>query len=140
MFELIYCSAAKDGLTSTDISDILKIARDFNKKNNITGCLLYHNNEFIQILEGDKKIVQELYSKIVKDIRNFNVDLIAEGEKTEKSFENWSMAYKEFNKNDLHNLNETIFKSNIIAFSELIDKPTYAVKLFWYMAKQLLTE
>ena len=140
MFELIYCSAAKDGLTSTDISDILKIARDFNKKNNITGCLLYHNNEFIQILEGDKKIVQELYSKIVKDIRNFNVNLIAEGEKTEKSFENWSMAYMEFNKNDLHNLNETIFKSNIIAFSELIDKPTDAVKLFWYMAKQLLTE
>lgn len=50
------------------------------------------------------------------------------------------MAYKEFNNNDLNNLNETIFKSNIITFSEMIEKPSYAVKLFWYMAKQLLSE
>lgn len=84
MFELKNCSEAKNGLTSTDISDILKVARDFNKKNNITGCLLYHNNEFIQIMEGEKKIVQVLYSKIVKDSRHFNVNLIAEGEKKKK--------------------------------------------------------
>ena len=48
LYELIYSSVATHTISSEDIAEILRTARDFNTKNNITGCLLYHNNEFIQ--------------------------------------------------------------------------------------------
>jgi hypothetical protein len=34
---------------------MLKTSRKFNSQNNITGCLLFDNNEFMQILEGEEK-------------------------------------------------------------------------------------
>ena len=64
MYEIVYCSTASRDLTSEDIADILKTAHEFNAKNNITGCLLYHNHEFLQILEDEKERIQDLYSLI----------------------------------------------------------------------------
>ncbi len=81
MFELVYCSVAKSNLTSQDIQDILETSKKFNSDNQITGCLLYHDHEFLQVLEGDQQVVQDLFISIKKDLRHFNVILLAEGEK-----------------------------------------------------------
>lgn len=140
MYELIYCSLAKRDLGPEDISDILDKAHTFNLKHHITGCLLYHNNEFIQILEGEKKLVRGLHAKILKDPRHFNVIVLAEGEKEERSFEQWSMAYKELSNDDLTSMGDSLFVENFIAFSDLARKPTRAIGLFWSRAKRLLTE
>lgn len=140
MYELIYRSQAKQELTTNDISDILEIARKFNSKNQITGCLLYYNNEFIQILEGEKEILHKLFTNIQKDTRHNNVILLAEAEKQDRIFPNWSMAYHEIGTNDNININKLLFVNNFITLSELIAKPTRATKLFWYMAKQLLEQ
>lgn len=64
MYELIYYSTANPTLNANDISNILKTSRDFNLKNDITGCLLYYNNEFIQILEGDRMAIKKLYATL----------------------------------------------------------------------------
>ncbi len=64
MFQLIYHSLAKPGLTLSEIDAILAKASAFNTKNNITGCLLYHNHEFIQILEGEMDHIESLYVNI----------------------------------------------------------------------------
>ena len=87
MIELVYYSEASPNLTSEDISDILETARDFNSKNSITGCLLYHNSEFLQVLEGKKKIVLDLFTSIKKDKRHSSVTLIATDNINEKSFQ-----------------------------------------------------
>ncbi len=85
MFELIYCSIAKPDLKSKDIQDILQTAIDFNSKNNITGCLLFHNNEFLQILEGEKSVIQELFASIERDERHSQVILLDQYEKKDCS-------------------------------------------------------
>ena len=134
MYELIYCSSSSNDLNSDDLKDILNTARTFNTKNNITGCLLYYKNEFIQILEGEKNIVQELYNNISNDKRHINTILVAEGEKVERSFDNWSMAFYELSDDDVKDL----FVDNFIAFSDIVKKPTFSTIMFWNMAKQLL--
>ena len=55
MFELIYRSITVPNISDAEINAMLKTSRKFNSENNITGCLLFHNNEFIQILEGEEK-------------------------------------------------------------------------------------
>ena len=138
MYELIYCSNAHSNLKDEDISDILGKARDFNLKNEITGCLLLHNNEFIQILEGDRKILKDLLEKIKKDVRHSHVMVLAENEIEKRVFEQWSMAYHKIENDDVINVDKIIFVNNFLTLSELIAKPTHASRVFWYMAKQLL--
>ena len=140
MYELIYCSNAHSNLKDDDISDILGKARDFNLKNEITGCLLLHNNEFIQILEGDRKILKDLIEKIKKDVRHSHVMVLAENEIEKRVFEQWSMAYHKIENDDVINVDKIIFVNNFLTLSELIAKPTHASRVFWYMAKQLLKD
>ena len=140
MYELIYCSNAHSNLKNEDISDILGKARDFNLKNEITGCLLLHNNEFIQILEGDRKILKDLLEKIKKDVRHSHVMVLAENEIEKRVFEQWSMAYHKIENDDVINVDKIIFVNNFLTLSELIAKPTHASRVFWYMAKQLLKD
>ena len=139
MYELIYSSVANHNLSSEAIAEMLKSARDFNAKNNITGCLLYHNNEFRQILEGDKKIIKDLYSRICQDTRHFNNLLLAEGEKEERTFQNWSMAFHELSSQEIKAISEKLGINNFMVFSEAAKTSTFPMMLFWKFAKNLLT-
>ena len=62
---------------------------------------MYHDHEFLQVLEGDQQVVQDLFISIKKDLRHFNVILLAEGEKESRTFAKWSMAYLELNANEI---------------------------------------
>ena len=138
MYELIYCSIANPNLEEKDIFNILQKARDFNSKKGVTGCLLFHDNEFIQILQGDKKNLQNLIEEIKKDVRHNSVMVLAENKIANRVFDKWSMAYHKVENNDVINLDRLIFVNNLLTLSKLISKPTYASRVFWYMAKQLL--
>jgi hypothetical protein len=140
MYELVYRSVARPNLNTEDIVKLLETARNFNSKYEITGCLLFHNNEFIQILEGEKEMLLELYENIRKDERHTNVLLLSEEEKQDRIFENWSMAYHELSENDSVNIDKLLFVNNLITLSDLIVKPTQTSRLFWLMAKQLLQQ
>ena len=135
MIELVYHSLANRDLTPEDISDILKQAHDFNSKNNITGCLLYHNNEFLQILEGESEVVQTLFASIEKDKRHSSVNVLVKDEKNERMFPGWSMAFNGF---DSSETTRVLFRENIVAFSQFHDNPTRAVDLFFHMAKLIV--
>jgi len=137
MIQLVYYSISKIDLTSEDMSDILVSSRKYNSNNNITGCLLYHNKVFLQLLEGDKEVVQNLYESIKKDTRHSNITLLIEEEVKEKMFPGWSMAFHEFNNNS-SNINQ--FIKNIDFFAENSDKQTEAIDLFWRMAKQIVVK
>lgn len=94
LFELIYHSQAKPHITEDDHADILSVARSFNQENDITGCLLYHKGQFLQLLEGDFEKLNHLYGKIRKDKRHENVITLHMKEIDERIFDDWSMAYK----------------------------------------------
>ena len=138
MYELVYCSTGSEDLSSEDIAAILKKSRESNAQNNITGCLMYYNHEFIQILEGEEKMVQEVFSKIENDSRHSNVTLLAKGEKEKKQFSHWSMAFYKLNIDEIKDMGKEVFIDNFITFSELADKPTFPSLLFWNKACTLL--
>lgn len=140
MFELIYHSVANENLQESDITDILNVARDFNSKNDITGCLLYHNNRFIQILEGAEEIVRQLYAAIEDDPRHNTVILVNVGEKTERMFDGWSMALHKLGKGESAQLDKFLFVNNFKLFSDLVEKSSDAVRLFFQLSKQLLKD
>lgn len=139
MYEVTYYSIAKRNITKQDINEILVSSRSFNQKNDITGCLLYYRDQFIQVLEGDKIKIMELLEKITRDNRHADVFILSEGEKDERTFSNWTMAYQELQDDDVKKIGEALFINNFLTFSSLISKPTHTIRLFWSRAQRMLT-
>ncbi len=106
MHELFYCSYAMKGISNEDILNILEVSRQNNSERNITGILLYwkNTNQFLQVLEGDKKSIFDLYEKINNDTRHSALKLIYHGEISERGFSGWSMAFNDLAEIDTQQL------------------------------------
>jgi len=63
MIQISYISKATQSMSEDDLEEILRISRENNGRLGITGMLLYGNNTFVQILEGEEKAVNELIDK-----------------------------------------------------------------------------
>lgn len=100
MIQLVYVSSAVKECTEEEILEILEVSRKNNKERNITGMLLYISGNFIQILEGSEKEVNEIFDKILKDERHKDVTLICKKPADERIFPDWSMGFKYFSKRD----------------------------------------
>lgn len=95
MFHLLYTSHAAAPFSESELIDLLKRSRTFNLKNHVTGMLLYLEGKFMQVLEGDKKIVLSLYDKIKRDPTHTRVTTVIEGDSPTRVFKDWSMGFKQ---------------------------------------------
>ncbi|MBP2832452.1 BLUF domain-containing protein [Aquimarina sp. U1-2] len=93
IFELSYHSKAAPNLKRDDLEAILTTSKEKNKKNGITGALIYFKKSFFQLVEGNKKDILDLYREIENDDRHYDVTLIYTGFKLKRTFGDWSMAY-----------------------------------------------
>lgn len=91
MRELIYTSLPTQ--KGIDVKSILDVARVNNPAKGITGFLCFDGHRFLQILEGEKTVIQELYASIERDTRHKDIELLHQGDISERSFSEWSMAY-----------------------------------------------
>ena len=95
MYELVYNSIADpQDIDEADLMGILAASRQHNQLRGITGFLLYHRGEFVQLLEGERDTVRQIYfDYIVRDPRHTNVTLCWDCEIAQRSFRDWSMAF-----------------------------------------------
>lgn len=100
LYHLIYISHATHSFSQDELEKLLISARRNNKKGGITGMLLYLNDKFIQVLEGEKKEVKKLLSLIELDPRHRKVSVLLEGSTRERVFKTWSMGYKKLGYQD----------------------------------------
>lgn len=138
MYSIVYHSTANLDLTAKDISNILETSRDWNKKNGISGSLIYHNHRFIQILEGDKTILEELYVHIKKDKRHSDIKLLNKSLISERTFKKWSMAFIDLSHDNQSNKERELFKTNLISYSELGEWSAESSAIFWQEVKFIL--
>ncbi|MEY3280949.1 MAG: hypothetical protein RL674_934 [Pseudomonadota bacterium] len=94
VYQLIYASKAVDNLCENDLIAILTTARKFNQLSYITGMLIYHHGFFLQIIEGEKAdIINLFYSQITNDKRHHNISVFHEGYALKREFPNWQMGF-----------------------------------------------
>lgn len=82
-----------DEQVSAEIEHILDAARSLNAQSGITGALMFNRNLFAQVLEGPMDKVEDTFERIQCDQRHSDVSLLACEPISERSFEQWSMAY-----------------------------------------------
>ncbi len=76
LVRLLYASRAAAPLTALVVESILAQSRAHNPRLGITGILCYSEDLFLQVLEGGRDEVCELYNTIVRDDRHTNVRIL----------------------------------------------------------------
>lgn len=94
LYELLYTSFASRDMSEADLMELLETARRKNARLDITGMLLFDQQEFMQILEGSRSDVLALYEEIRNDDRHQSVCTVHEGPIAERAFDGWSMAFR----------------------------------------------
>lgn len=106
MHRIIYLSTAAYPLEKEEINILLKNCSLFNAKNNVSGILLYIECNFIQVLEGEKNVIQDLFEKIKADKRHKGVISVINESIEQRQFGTWSMGFYSDNYENLKDLNE----------------------------------
>lgn len=94
MHELIYRSRATGPFDRAEISRILATARRVNAENGVTGLLLYSDDAFLQVLEGDEAAVRETFGRIEGDPRHDEIAVLADGVLADRAYPEWTMGFR----------------------------------------------
>ena len=92
LVRLLYASRPVSPLTASVIDTILAQSQDGNQSKGITGILCFNDELFLQVLEGGRDAVCELFNAIVRDDRHKNVRLLSYQEIPERRFGGWTMG------------------------------------------------
>jgi hypothetical protein len=87
-----YISRSAGPQTSVVTGSILKTAMVFNRVNQITGVLCQGDGFFLQMIEGERSVINQLYGRIARDSRHKDVELVKFEEITQRKYSQWSMA------------------------------------------------
>ncbi len=92
MLCVAYISSARPDLTVQDMVRIATTSTRNNSKAQITGVLTYHDGLFMQIVEGEDKMVEALLKRVHKDPRHHSLREIFRLPITERHFATWGTA------------------------------------------------
>ncbi|MBP7610259.1 MAG: BLUF domain-containing protein [Steroidobacteraceae bacterium] len=92
LVRLLYASRAATPLIASVQDSIMEQSRAHNPEMGITGVLCFSDDLFIQVLEGGRDAVCELYNTIVRDDRHQNVRILSFEEIRERRFGSWTMG------------------------------------------------
>ena len=121
---ICYISKAKEGITDLEIQEIFATTQSKNNSENIKGILLYDFGNFFQVLEGEKKIIEDLYlNKISEDKRHSDILTIINYHIKEPIFNNYSSDFNIVKtKTQLERINTYLGQKNLHHLSTNIQR------------------
>ncbi|QTD57381.1 BLUF domain-containing protein [Parasphingorhabdus cellanae] len=116
---VIYISTARSDLSPKDFSDIVEISRRKNADLGITGILCFNGTNFIQFLEGDRKIINDQLRLIGSDNRHSGMITMNHRTTKKREFPDWHMASSVIN---LENQNTDQKLTDILAIGTVSEE------------------
>lgn len=92
LVRLMFASRAAAGLGSEELTALMRGARARNAQHGITGVLCHSEGLFLQVIEGGRSPVNQLYKRIAADPRHTRVELLSYQEIAERRFAGWAMG------------------------------------------------
>lgn len=94
LYYLVYKSEAVPEITADDLKDILEVSVCNNKREDLTGLLLFIEGTFMQLLEGKEEAVKATMGRIFADQRHKQIIVLEEGPLQQRNFPDWSMGLR----------------------------------------------
>ena len=93
LVELTYLSEAVSDMSFLGLMRLLESARAFNEQHGITGILFYDNQEFGQVIEGERANIMKVWKRIQEDKRHHRIELLEIREIAERSYPEWLLRF-----------------------------------------------
>ena len=93
LIELSYLSMSVSDMSFLGLMRLLESARAFNQKHGITGILFYDNQEFGQVIEGERGSVMKAWKHIQDDKRHHRIELLEIREIAERTYPDWLLRF-----------------------------------------------
>jgi hypothetical protein len=90
--QLVYVSKAARPLSAREVQALAEVARENNRRMDVSGALLFVDNTFMQILEGDSDVLESLLETIRRDDRHRDLRVLSDSRHARRYFEGWSMG------------------------------------------------
>lgn len=100
LVRLLYVSRAVGPQTTAVTDSILSVARGTNRQRGITGALCQGQGLYLQVLEGERSVINRLYNRITQDRRHKDVELLVLEEITQRRYADWAMAHVMLSEDD----------------------------------------
>jgi hypothetical protein len=92
LVRLLYASRASAAVSQQTMDAILERSRANNPALGITGVLCHSGDVYMQVLEGGRDAVNNLYNRIAADVRHKQAMLLHYDEISERRFAGWTMG------------------------------------------------
>ena len=91
MIQLAYSSTAHGNLASGEVFEIIETSARNNLRDDLTGMLIFANDRFFQIIEGEAAAIDGLMARLQADPRHHSIEVLHRQEIGERSFPRWRM-------------------------------------------------
>ena len=94
LYRALYISHAKGNMGDDlrSVADIIGVSDRNNRREGLTGLLLYHGGRFLQVLEGPQGGIERLLQTLSRDTRHDRLTLLSLAPASQRAFAAWSMA------------------------------------------------
>lgn len=114
-------------------------AKAFNRINNISGCLLFHNNRFLQLFEGETAKVNALNDRIQNDPRHRDITTHYNSSISNRLWDEWAMAFYEMSGSSTSLEIKREMLNNQMETAETVSGNKKAFQIFKEMADSILS-
>ncbi len=93
MYFLTYVSSAVSDFSGAELRELLATCERNNRRNELTGMLLYKDGNFMQVLEGVEERVLATHARISADTRHDGLITLLQGPLGQREFPQWCMGF-----------------------------------------------
>ena len=93
MKQVIYSSTTSRALTTDNLLPFLEQARTVNASYGLTGILLTQGRSLLQAIEGPEPYISSIFSRILRDHRHHNINILSVKQIDHREFGDQSMAH-----------------------------------------------
>ncbi|MCF6439539.1 BLUF domain-containing protein [Pseudoalteromonas luteoviolacea] len=98
LIELIYISTVTTPLNEQELESLRRQCAGANQLKSISGMLLYDTHHFMQVIEGEKLKVEQLFEHIKQDKRHTKVEALICNPIEKRNFKKWAMGLIDLDK------------------------------------------
>lgn len=126
MIQVSYLSRANGPLSAEDLLALLLQSRTDNAARGVTGLLLYGNETFLQVLEGEDAVVDDLVARISRDPRHGEFRVLSRRSVARPQYSDWTMGFERITDDGLkqidglHDFGERQFTFEYLAGHEAV--------------------
>ncbi|MBU1252857.1 MAG: BLUF domain-containing protein [Alphaproteobacteria bacterium] len=91
MERIVYTSRARTDLASDEVFRIIETSARNNPARDVTGFLIFNQNRFLQLVEGERQALDELLGVLKRDPRHCDLAIHVREPATKRCFPNWRM-------------------------------------------------